>query len=122
MTLPIGLADLPRLDSPEQPGVVETPWCTCRWHSGSLAITLVPVPWLVLAPAAFTQADPRAGPAPSGQTAAFYFGSSCVSGGWRARNCSELAYGDSRQRRRRPSKPWKDRPDHPKKSNGPLDG
>jgi len=25
MTLPIGLADLPRLDSPEQPGVVETP-------------------------------------------------------------------------------------------------
>src|SRR5208283_4866886 len=32
-----------------------------------------------------------------------------------ARNCGELAYGDSSQRRRRPSKPWKNRPDHPRK-------
>jgi len=38
-----------------------------------LAVALVPAPWLVLAPAAFTQASPRAGPAPSGQTAAFSF-------------------------------------------------
>src|SRR5208337_4592942 len=29
--------------------------------------------------------------------------------------CGELAYGDSSQRRRRPSKPWKNRPDHPRK-------
>jgi hypothetical protein len=36
-----------------------------------LTVALVPAPWLVRAPAAFTQADPRAGPAPSGQTAAF---------------------------------------------------
>src|SRR5208337_105773 len=32
-----------------------------------------------------------------------------------ARNCGELAYGDSSQRWRRPSKPWKNRPDHPRK-------
>jgi hypothetical protein len=38
-----------------------------------LAVALVPAPWLVLALAAFTQAPPRAGPAPSGQTAAFSF-------------------------------------------------
>jgi hypothetical protein len=38
-----------------------------------LAVALVPAPWLVLAPAAFTQALPRAGPAPSGQTATITF-------------------------------------------------
>src|SRR5271166_1599441 len=32
-----------------------------------------------------------------------------------ARNCGELAYGDSSQGWRRPSKPWKNRPDHSRK-------
>jgi hypothetical protein len=36
-----------------------------------LAVALVPASWLVPASAAFTQAGPRAGPAPPGQTTAF---------------------------------------------------
>ena len=42
-------------------------------------------------------------------------GSASVSSGSPDPVCGELAYGDSSQRRRRPSKPWKNRPDHPRK-------